>query len=118
MTFAEILNIVSIVGFSIAAGYALKSFRLTKQATNVWLLFAIGFMMFSLKNALIFLFGVNGGVTYLDELARDIELVGVALVFAALAIYEKEKQIFKNYCYKKGTNANNMKDFKRFSDGV
>ena len=41
MTLIEILAAVGLAGFLTAAGLALKSYFATKEATNVWLLFAI-----------------------------------------------------------------------------
>ena len=117
MTLEEIFVAVSVLGFLIAAGFALKRYFATKEATNAWLLFSIGFALLAVKNSMVLIFYANGGLGFFEEVARDIELVGVVLIFAAMAVYYKEKRVC-DYCCKKKGDGKTLRHAKRFSDGV
>jgi len=117
MAIVEIFAGISVIGFLVAAGFAFKSYFATKEATNVWLLFAIGFALLAAKNFFVFTIILNNQLGYLDEFLRDLELVGVALIFASMAVYYKEKRICLCFRNKK-CDAKTMKSINRFSDGV
>jgi len=117
MALEETFVVISAVGFLIAAGFSLKSYFITREATNAWMLLSLGFVMLAVKGFLTLLFYSNSGLGYFGDFARSIELVGVVLIFAAMAVYYKEKRVCE-YCYRKKGDGKTLKDAKRFADGV
>src|SRR3989338_1525460 len=114
MTLIEILAAVGLAGFLTAAGLALKSYFATKEATNVWLLFAIGFTLLAAGQAVIIAFYFDSMLGFYKEFARDLQLAGVAIIFCALAVYYKEKRVCGYYCKKKG-DGKTLKHAKKFA---
>lgn len=117
MTLLETLAAISFVGFLAAAVFSLKRYFATREATNAWLLFAIGFALLAVRHFFVLYVYLDGSLGYLDELARDFELVGIAIIFSSLAVYYKEKRVC-DYCCKKKGDGKTLKHAKRFADGV
>jgi len=90
---------------------------MTREASNVWLLFAIGFALLAIRHFFVLSIYLNSPLSFLEGFERDLELVGVALIFAGMAVYHKAKRIC-TICYTKKADRKTVKDAKSFADGV
>jgi len=117
MAIVEILAAVSALGFLAASGFALKSYSVNRNATNVWLLTSIGFLLISARYAFTTALYFYSSLGYLEEVARDTELVGFSLIFSAVAVYWKEKRMC-SYCDRKKADSKTYTEAKKFADGI
>ena len=117
MALVEIFVIISLIGFLAAGVFAMKSYFITRNATNVWMLFAIGFASLAFSRIYFLPIRPDSSLGFLKELWRALELVGVTIIFSSMAVYYKEKRVCQLH-YKKKTDTETMRDIKQFGDGV
>ncbi len=119
MAFLETLELISFMGFLLAAVMAIKSYHATKSATNVWLLFSLGFALFASGNLAAFLGSSKEGLAILAALVKDsVFLAGTAVLFSAMAVYYKEKRVCKRVCKKTADGAELDRQIRTFADGL
>ncbi len=94
-----ILEIIAFIGFLTAAILAFLRYNKTRYATNLWLLFASSFLIFSIV-AILRIIEEFPDFQIFGHLESMLLLVGATLLFSAQAIYQKDKTFCKE-CYER-----------------
>lgn len=119
MAFLETLDIISFIGFLLAAILAIKTYYATKSVTNVWLLFSLGFALFASGNLVVFLGSSKEELAILAVLVKDsVFLAGAAMLFSAMAVYHKEKRVCKRVYKKKADGKELDEQIRTFADSL